>query len=81
MSYAQKPSEAQLKTDLNDWTKQYNHLDYRAYIYPVTHLPKNRRECLARYNRVCKIVAEAKSRQKLLADLLSHPPFNGQRVK
>ena len=71
-----KPTKEQLKLDVEDWCKRFgawevseNHLSYGWK--PVTP-PKNRKICLAKYQRACKLKSKWNEQVRLYAGFLQY---------
>lgn len=75
--YESKPTKEQLKLDVESWCESFGawHVSENTVSYgwkPLTRLPKNRAECLAKYQKFCDTRKRAADKVRLLGGLLQH---------
>lgn len=80
--YSEPQSKEDLKVDLEDWCSVFgawtqSDIHYGWAKLSKRQLPRNRKDALARWAKVCKQYEDAKKRRQILARILSVPPFNG----
>lgn len=82
VSYPKKPLTIELKENLESWCQTHGAWTIAERVSygfePVVRLPKNRKECLKRYEKVCQVVHKAKEHQRVLAGLLGLTPFDNE---
>lgn len=85
--YRAKPSEDQLKEDLEKWCSKFgawqvseNACSYSFRQIQKSELPEGRREALAWHDIACKKFREAKNRRRFIEKLLAVAPFSGEKI-
>lgn len=85
--YDSQPNGADLESDLESWAKSYgawkiaDHLSYGWEEIRGTKLPRNRKDCLKRYQKACDAFRKIEDEYRLLAGLLACAPFNSDSTK